>query len=367
MFNHYFQGRRVFVTGHTGFKGSWLVLWLKQLGAEVHGFSLPPPTEPSLFDLAGVKNALQSDVRGDVRDAAALAEALQKAKPEVVLHLAAQPLVRESYETPVETVMTNVMGTVHLLEAVRRTPSVKVCEIITTDKVYQNREWVHPYRENDALGGADPYSASKGMAEIAVASWRHSFFPPERLGEHGVSISSARAGNVIGGGDFAKDRILPDCYRSLAAGQKIPVRNPHSQRPWQHVLEPLSGYLWLAAHQAQDGARYAEAWNFGPYAIDAWNVGRVVERFTQAWGSGTWQHPSGSGPHEAKLLQLDIAKAQTLLQWRPVWDCGQAIDASAAWYKASTRSGFDAHAFCLRQIAAFEERAEVLDVAWTKV
>ncbi|MBN8218032.1 MAG: CDP-glucose 4,6-dehydratase [Spirochaetes bacterium] len=362
-FDGFYRGRRVLVTGHTGFKGSWLSLWLESLGARVSGFALAPPTNPSHFDALGLAGRMD-DRRGDVRDAALLAKIVAEVKPEVVFHLAAQPLVRLSYEQPVETMASNVMGTAHLLEAVRGLRSPCVCQIITTDKCYENREWIYAYRENDALGGYDPYSASKAGAELMTASWRQSFFHPDRLAEHGVSVASVRAGNVIGGGDWALDRIVPDCVRALMAGKTIPVRNPEAIRPWQHVLEPLSGYLWLAARQATRAPEFADSFNFGPQAGDALPVREVARLVVESWGEGRWEATGVGGPHEARFLKLDTAKAQALLGWRPVYGAAQAIAHTVAWYRASAAGKMDASPFGLRQIHDFVEQARAMKLAW---
>lgn len=313
----FWRGKRVFVTGHTGFKGSWLSLWLQQLGAEVVGFSQPAPTEPSLFEAAQVAQGMTSLV-GDVRDLEGITQAMGNAQPEIVLHLAAQPLVRYSYQNPVETYATNVMGTVNLLEAVRHTPSVRVAVIITSDKCYENREWVWGYRENEAMGGHDPYSNSKGCAELVTAAYRSSFFAPETYDQHGVAVASVRAGNVIGGGDWALDRLIPDMIKAFHQGQPVLIRNPHAIRPWQHVLEPLGGYLLLAEKLWHHGPDFVGGWNFGPHDEDAKPVSWIVDRLTTLWGDGaTWELDGGSHPHEAHYLKLDCSKAKARLGWEP--------------------------------------------------
>ena len=360
-----FAGRSVFVTGHTGFKGSWLSLWLETLGAKVHGYALKPPTKPSLFDEAGLKERVKSHVIGDIRDYLALKRALRAAKPEIVFHMAAQPLVRMSYRRPRETFETNVQGTVNLLEAVREVGGVKVCLVITSDKCYENREWVYAYRENDPMGGYDPYSASKGCAELVVAAYRRSFFHPEKVAEHGMSLASARAGNVIGGGDWAEDRIIPDCIRALQKGESILVRNPGAIRPWQHVLEPLSGYLTLAARQWDRAAvgDFADAFNFGPASAGNMTVRAVVERALEAWGGGHWHGPESAGTrrqaathHEATFLKLDITKATNVLHWKPALTVDAAIARTIRWYKERAERGrdFAARDLCLSQIADHE-------------
>lgn len=350
----FWRGRRVFITGHTGFKGAWLCLWLHAMGAEVTGYALAPPTVPSLFELAGIGELLVSDIRGDVRDAEHLAGALRKAGPEVVFHLAAQPLVRESYRAPVETYAVNVMGTAHLLEAVRQASGVRAVVNVTTDKCYENREWAWGYRENEPMGGYDPYSSSKGCSELITAAWRRSYFPVERYTEHGVALASARAGNVIGGGDWAMDRLIPDCLRALLAGEEIVIRSPRAIRPWQHVLEPLSGYLLLAQCLYNEGSRYADAWNFGPLEEDAKPVEWIVQRLCALWGGNAgYRVDGGDHPHEAHYLKLDISKARADLGWRPRWSLEQALRNITDWTKAYGRED-DLRLACLQQISAFE-------------
>jgi len=345
----FWRGRRVFLTGHTGFKGGWLSLWLQQLGAELTGYALAPPTTPSLFEVARVGAGMRSLI-ADIRDGEALASAMRDAKPEIVIHMAAQPLVRYSYQAPVETYATNVMGTVHLLEAVRQTDSVRAVVNVTSDKCYENREWIWGYRENEPMGGHDPYSNSKGCAELVTAAYRNSYFNPARNGQRGVALASARAGNVIGGGDWADDRLIPDILRAIAAGQPAPIRNPGAVRPWQHVLEPLSGYLLLAQRLVEDGPVHAEAWNFGPAEADARPVQWLVDGLTRAWGEGTcWQSDTTSQPHEAHCLKLDCAKAHARLGWRPRWPLARALESIVAWHRAHARRA-DMQTVCLRQI-----------------
>lgn len=345
----FWQGKRVFLTGHTGFKGSWLTLWLKSLGATVTGLSLAPDTTPNLFTLANVNEGIDSII-GDIRDRAALLKALKAARPEIVIHMAAQPLVRESYVTPVETYETNVMGTVHLLDAIRQTPGVKSVVIVTTDKCYENREWEWGYRENEALGGYDPYSSSKGCAELVTAAYRNSFFNPASHASHGVAVGSGRAGNVIGGGDWAADRLIPDIMRAISAGQTVQIRNPHAIRPWQHVLEPLSGYLILAERLYVEGPRFADAWNFGPADADAQPVQAIVKHLTSQWGEGAqWQLDGGDHPHEATFLKLDCSKARARLGWSPQWNLNHTLDTIVYWYKAMVRRE-DMRAVTLKQI-----------------
>jgi len=349
----FWQGKKVFVTGHTGFKGSWLCIWLKQLGAEVAGYALPPPTIPSLFEAANVSEGMES-VIGDVRDAAALAAALRRAAPDVVIHMAAQPLVRYSYDNPVETYATNVLGSVHLFEAVRQTASVRAVVNVTTDKCYDNKEWVWGYRENDPLGGYDPYSNSKACAELVTAAYRSSFFSAARYGEHGIALGSARAGNVIGGGDWALDRLIPDIMRAIIQGEKVRIRSPHAIRPWQHVLEPLSGYLTLAENLYNNGPAFAEAWNFGPHDADARPVRWIVERLIQLWGQGAaWELDDKPQPHEASYLKLDCSKARSALAWQPRWCLETALEAIVDWHAACLQ-GADMRQKTIEQIEAYQ-------------
>ena len=343
------SGKRVLVTGHTGFKGAWLSLWLADLGAKVTGFSLPPET-PSLFSGLKLDGLIDSRL-GDVRDRDAVFSLFKDARPEVVLHLAAQPLVLRSYDDPAETFSTNVMGLVNVLDAARASKEVKVVQVITSDKCYENNETGRAYAEGDPLGGHDPYSASKACAEIVAASYRDSFF------QTGASLATARAGNVIGGGDWARDRIVPDCARALAAGKPVVVRNPASVRPWQHVLEPLSGYLALACAQLAQPRRFAQAWNFGPDDAGNVTVEVLVEAAVKEWGSGRWEKAGGEGAREARLLRLDPSKARRELSWAPRWDVPRAVRETMRWYKAAQAPGFDARAFCRAQIAAYASEA----------
>ncbi len=322
------------MTGHTGFKGAWLSIWLNELNAEVAGYSLAPPTQPSLFQLADIQNQTETTI-ADIRDLASMKNAMDSFQPEVVIHMAAQPLVRDSYRLPVETYETNVMGTVNLLEAVRSCPSVKAVLIITTDKCYANQEWPWGYRENEPMGGYDPYSSSKACAELVVGGYRQSFFHPDNYAAHGVAVASARAGNVIGGGDWATDRLIPDCINAVLVGKEIILRNPFAIRPWQHVLEPLNGYLSLAQKLVEDGSRYADAYNFGPVDEDCARVEEVVELLCNAWGeNATYRVESDGGPHEANFLKLDCSKAKKELGWEPRWRLEKAIELVVQWSKA---------------------------------
>lgn len=344
----FWSGRKVFITGHTGFKGSWLALWLQRLGARVTGYALAPPTDPSLFEQARVATGMTSIV-GDIRELDRLRAALVAAEPDVVLHLAAQSLVRLSYDEPVETYATNVLGTVHVLEAIRTVPTVRALVNVTTDKCYENFEWDRAYREDDRLGGRDPYSNSKACAELVTAAYRSSFF------EHGhVAIASARAGNVIGGGDWAKDRIVPDAMRAFAAGRTLTVRNPASIRPWQHVLEPLAGYLLLAERLVTEGAAFARAWNFAPTDDLVLPVGELVAKLVAAWGPGAaWT--SGAevdAPHEAKLLRLDASLAHAQLGWQPALTIDAALEWIVEWHRA-VAGGADARALCEAQLVRY--------------
>ena len=345
----FWSGKKVFLSGHTGFKGSWMSMWLQLLGAEVTGYALSPPTKPSLFNVAQVAQGMNS-VIGDIRDGNLLTNAMRQAMPDIVIHMAAQPLVRRSYVDPVETYSTNVMGTVHLLEAVRKTRSVRAVVNVTTDKCYENKEWMWGYRENEPMGGFDPYSSSKGCAELVTSAYRNSFFTAATHSEHEVALATARAGNVIGGGDWAEDRLIPDILRAIEAGQSVNIRNPLATRPWQHVLEPLSGYLVLAEKLYAEGPAFAQAFNFGPAEEDARPVQWIVEQLTQQWAEGAaWHLDGGTHPHEAHYLKLDCSKAHASLGWRPRWHLGQALQAIIVWHKAHHLRR-DMRALCLQQI-----------------
>jgi CDP-glucose 4,6-dehydratase len=347
----FWRGRRVLLTGHTGFKGGWLSLWLQQLGAEVQGLALAPPAGHSLFDAARVGDGMASAI-GDVRDLAFVGRTMAAFRPEIVIHMAAQPLVRLSYAEPVETYATNVMGTVHVLEAARRTPGVRVVVNVTTDKCYENREWPWGYREDEPMGGHDPYSNSKGCAELVSSAYRRSFFQ-----QGGPALATARAGNVIGGGDWATDRLVPDVLRAFERSEPAVIRNPRSTRPWQHVLEPLSGYLVLAQRLWDDGKAFAEAWNLGPRDDDARPVQWIVERLAQRWGGDArWRLDGGEHPHEAHFLKLDISKARARLGWQPRWRLAEALGHVVGWHRAWL-AGEDVRALCLRQIDQYTATA----------
>lgn len=369
MVNDFYRGKRVLVTGHTGFKGSWLVLWLAELGAEVYGYALEPPTKPSLFEEADIEKRMALHRIGDVRDYQSLSRVVRETRPEIVFHLAAQPLVLYSYQEPRETYETNVMGTVNLLEAVRSVDSVRVCQVITSDKCYENREWVYAYREIDPMGGFDPYSNSKGCAELVISAYRQSFFQRDRLMEHGVSLASVRAGNVIGGGDWSENRLIPDCIRALEKDEPIKLRNPQAVRPWQHVLDPLSGYLWLAACQAKSPAAFAEAWNLGPSAEGNLTVQQIVAQIIKEWGSGVCSSqgvPTHQNRHEATFLKLDTTKAQDCLGWRPLFTVAEAVSRTVEWYRYRRQSGQKKlDRFSIDQIQSYMKRGEERALAWS--
>ena len=353
IFNNFYRGKKVLVTGHTGFKGSWLSIWLNELGAEVVGVSLEPYSEKDNFVLSGIGKKIKADIHADIRDGEKMKEIFKQYQPEIVFHLAAQPLVRLSYEIPVETYQTNVMGTINIMEAIRATDSVKVGVMITTDKCYDNKEQMRGYKEDDPFGGYDPYSSSKGACEIAIQSWRRSFFNPDDYGKkHHVSLASVRAGNVIGGGDWAKDRIIPDCIRALEAGKPIDIRSPKAVRPWEHVLEPLSGYMLLAQKMWEQPTEYCEGWNFGPEADSVSTVWEVATKLVQSFGMGELMDVSDPNAlHEANLLMLDITKAKTRLGWSPRLDALQTIDLVADWYKRYQKESV--YNICVEEIERF--------------
>lgn len=353
-FDGFYRDKKVLVTGHTGFKGSWLTIWLEAMGAEVIGFSLDPYSERDNFVLSDISSKI-IDIRGDIRDKDTLTEVFSKYRPEIVFHLAAQPLVRLSYDIPVETYEVNVMGTINVLEAIRVTDSVKVGVMITTDKCYENKEQIWGYRENEPMGGYDPYSSSKGVAEIAISSWRNSFFNPKSYNVHGKSIASARAGNVIGGGDWALDRIIPDCIRAIEAQEPICIRNKKAVRPWQHVLEPLSGYLLLAKKMWNESQEYCEGWNFGPRTESIATVWDVASKVIDNYGKGELKDSSDpNAVHEANLLMLDISKAKFKLGWEPRMNLNQCIKLTVDWYKKYKKE--DVYSLCLEQIESYIEK-----------
>ena len=353
----YWTGKRVFLTGHTGFKGSWLSLMLSELGAEVIGYSTAPETDPSLFELARIDDVIAGSVIADVRDAERLAAELREAGPDIVFHLAAQPLVRYSYENPVETYATNVMGTVHMLDAVRRAGKIQGVVAVTSDKCYENREWAHPYRECDAIGGHDPYSSSKGCSELVVAAYRNSYFGPGS--NRPTLIASVRAGNVIGGGDWSVDRLIPDLVRAFEVAATPVIRSPAAVRPWQHVLEALTGYLVVGQRLLAGDVSVADAWNFGPGENDAQTVGWIVQRMAESWGI-TSEHQGWKGPipHEATMLRLDTSKARAVLGWHPKLTLSDAIDLTVEWHK-SLAAGFDARETTIRQIREYFASREI--------
>ena len=346
----FWRGKRLFLTGHTGFKGSWLSLWLQSLGAELHGLALEAPTTPNLFTVAQVTNGMASSTLGDIRDLATVQKAMQASQADIVIHMAAQPLVRLSYAEPVGTYATNVMGTVHVLESARHTPSVKAVVVVTTDKCYENKEWAWGYREDEPMGGHDPYSNSKGCSELVTSAYRRSFFQ-----ENGIALASARAGNVIGGGDWAADRLIPDILRAFEKNQPVIIRNPYATRPWQHVLEPLSSYLTLAELLYTEGQACAEGWNFGPHDDDARPVQWIVEHLVNSWDNGaTWQLDGGAHPHEANYLKLDISKSKARLGWQPRWALSTALEKITAWHHAYL-AATNMHEFTMQQIQNYAQ------------
>lgn len=353
IFDNFYCGKRVLVTGHTGFKGSWLSIWLHELGAEVVGVSQDPFTNRDNYVLSGIGNKMMADLRSDICDGQKMKEIFQKYQPEIVFHLAAQPLVRYSYEQPVETYEANVMGTIHVMEAIRATSSVKVGVMITTDKCYDNKEQMRGYKEDDPFGGYDPYSSSKGACEIAIQSWRRSFFNPEDYGKkHHVSLASVRAGNVIGGGDWALDRIIPDCIKALEQDKVIDIRSPKAIRPWEHVLEPLSGYMLLAKKQWEHPTEFCEGWNFGPESESVSTVWEVATELIKNYGKGKLKDSSDpNAVHEAKLLMLDITKAKTKLGWKPRMNMQQCMELVADWYKRYQTE--DVYQLCVEEIDKF--------------
>lgn len=361
MFNGSYRGKRVLITGHTGFKGSWLSIWLEKLGAEVIGYSQEPSTKPSMFEICQIDSIITSII-GDIRDLDKLKLVFEKYKPEIVFHLAAQPLVRYSYKNPHETYETNIMGTINVLEAAKCTDGVQAVVVITTDKCYENKEWSYGYRENDVIGGHDPYSSSKGCVEIIVAAYRKSFYT-----DKGIALASVRAGNVIGGGDWAEDRLMPDFIRASIKENPIIIRNPLATRPWQHVLEPLSGYLLLGTLMIQDKAKYSDAWNFGPKDTDVLKVEEVLKIAIETWGKGKIELDIGSNPHEASLLKLDINKAKAFLKWHPLYDVNKAIEKTIHWYKMFyDNTNEDMNKYTLMQIEEYENEAKSQKIIWSE-
>lgn len=354
LFDNFFKGKRVLITGHTGFKGSWLSIWLNELGAEVVGVGLEPYSDKDNYVLSGLGQKIFADIRGDIRDGKLMKEIFNSYKPEIVFHLAAQPLVRLSYDIPVETYSTNLMGTINIMEAIRSTPETKVGVMITTDKCYENKEQIWSYRENDPMGGYDPYSSSKGCCELAISSWRRSFFNPEKFDQHGKAIASVRAGNVIGGGDWSLDRIVPDCIRALESDKDIEIRSPKSTRPWQHVLEPLSGYMLLAKELWNNPMKYSSGWNFGPANESITTVLEVATKIIEKYGAGRLKTVSDPNSlHEAKNLTLDITKAEVELNWHPRMNIDQCVDLLVDWYKRYKNE--DVYNLCIEEINVFSK------------
>jgi len=350
-----YKNKVALITGHTGFKGSWISLWLAELGAEVVGYSLEPPTKPNLFESINLEENI-THIDGDVRDETHLLKVIQKYQPDFVFHMAAQSIVRRSYENPKDTYDTNVMGTIAVLEAIRQVENVRACIIVTSDKCYENKEWLYSYREIDPLGGYDPYSSSKGCAELVTAAYRRSFFNPEIIGKtHNLALSSVRAGNVIGGGDWGEDRLLPDCVRALSNDETILIRAPRSIRPWQYVLEPLEGYLLLGARMYADGNKYSDAWNFGPNDSNIVTVEELVSLVIKKWGSGNYATYFSDGLHEAGLLKLDASKSRALLGWKPTYSINETVERTINWYKDfySGVKGDDLYELCVKEIRNF--------------
>jgi CDP-glucose 4,6-dehydratase len=353
----FWRGKRVFVTGHTGFKGSWLCLWLQQLGAQLTGYALPPSTQPNMFEVCRVAEGMNS-IEGDIRDFAKLQQSMNDSKPEVVFHLAAQPLVLKSYQEPVETFHINVMGAVHLLEAVRQTQGVRSLVVITSDKCYENREWFWSYREKSSLGGSDPYSSSKACVELVFSAYCQSFFRREQYQQHGLALATARAGNVIGGGDWSRDRLVPDVLNSLMSNKPVEIRRPHAIRPWQHVLEPINGYLTIAENLHNDGLPFCGSWNFGPYETSEKTVSWVVNELYRCWGTDMeWHHDTRRYPHESTYLKLDSSKARALLGWVPRLDLQTALEWIVDWTR-KFEEGVDMSTVTVKQIQRFAKRVQ---------
>jgi CDP-glucose 4,6-dehydratase len=349
----FWEQKKVLITGHTGFKGSWLSLWLQTKGARVIGYSLPPPTNPSLFEMARIAEGMIS-ITGDIRDFDHIKDTMAEHKPEIIFHMAAQSLVHPSYKHPVDTYSTNVMGTVNVLESVRQTDGVRVVVNVTSDKCYENREWAWGYRENEPMGGHDPYSSSKGCAELVTSAYRNSYFPPEKYHQHQVAVASVRAGNVVGGGDWAEDRLIPDIMNAILENRPVIIRNPHAVRPWQYVLEPLFGYLLLAKQLWVSGPEFSEGWNFGPNYLDAKPVLWIVEQLIDRWGEGaSWTLDLAENPHENQYLRLDSSKARTMLGWSPKLDLSSALEWIVEWYHGYQQKT-DLHRLTAEQIARYE-------------
>jgi len=354
----FWKGRRVFLTGHTGFKGSWLSLWLGELGADVTGYSLDPPTQPNLFELAEVANSVRS-IRGDIRDFAGLKAAMAECHPTVVIHMAAQSVVRRGYNDPIETYSSNVMGTVHLFEALRQLGRPCAVVNVTSDKCYENREWVWGYRESEPMGGRDPYSNSKGCAELVTTAYRESYFPPDAIERHGIAVASARAGNAIGGGDWTCDQLIPDLMRAFLAGKSCLIRNPSACRPWQFVLEPLRGYLTLVERLSEENpSRFASGWNFGPSDGDAKPVSWIADELVRSWGrDASWSRDAGTYPREAHFLKLDASKAGACLDWRPALPLEKTLEWIVEWYRAF-QDGANLRSLTEMQIERYEELSQ---------
>lgn len=359
----FYKGKRVLITGHTGFKGSWLTLWLSQIGAKVVGYALPPSISPSHIEILDVDYI---SITGDLRDAEKLQKVISKEQPEIIFHLAAQSLVRRSYREPIETFSTNIMGTANLLEACRWSPSTRAVIVVTSDKCYENHEWVWGYRENDTLGGYDPYSASKSCAEILTSSYRRSFFPVNQYGNHhSILVASARAGNVVGGGDWAEDRLIPDIARAVSKNEAVCIRNPRATRPWQHVLEPLSGYLMLGRKLLEGKPEFAEAWNFGPGEDGNLKVETVLQQLKQYWSGIDYRLPSlPSDLHEANFLQLDCSKARSKLGWKPVWDINKALEMTGIWYDHFYRTS---GVLSEQQLTQYVQAAKHKNLEWAEL
>lgn len=367
LFDRFFHDKTVFVTGHTGFIGSWLSFWLSSIGANVIGYSSGIPTNPSNFDILNLKNKIQH-YTGDINNQENLQATISENKPEIIIHLAAQSLVTPSYENPVNTIQTNVMGTVNLLEAIRHTSSVNACVVMTSDKCYDNKEINYAYKETDPLGGYDPYSASKGAAEIVTTSYRNSFFNPAKISDHHMGLSTVRAGNVIGGGDWAKNRLVSDCVIALSKNEPILIRNPDAVRPWQHVLEPISGILCLIQKMWDDPVNYSQAWNFGPMMSNPIiPVSELVSKIISKWGTGHWSDISNPiSQHEAHLLMLDSTKANQHLKWNPIYSIDEAITETINWYAEYLKHSHNMQDFTLRQISDYIKKGKQLNLAWTK-